>query len=366
MSQWEISYLERARAESANSGTLYIDLPKSEQISMILVEFSCYNTAPTSRLYSRTILDVVKSIRVLLEGSKDAYNVQPEVASYLAWLQAGVMPAHNISERGQTTIRVPIIFGRYPKDEEYLLDTAAYSSAQLQIEYELNTTYETTGTVTYTVWLLRPVKRVSPLGFIRSRIIQEYTSAVAGEIKQIDLPTGLPWLRTGFRVFDIDAFNASIVTTVDLNIDQGRQHVFDGRFAELETLNKLWYGQGVIGPDHWVMTVSGDYVQNIMADPQQLVWSNYSAQAPIFNSSAVWSNRHDIGMRDDAGTAITTALDVMVLSVGGFPFSCYTIGEFGSEPFPAPQHNEAFIEYVTGAYAALIQTWVQEVVRGAL
>ena len=366
MAQWEISYLERARAESANSGTLYIDLPKSEQISMIMLEFSCYNTAATSRLYSRTILDVVKSIRVLLEGSKDAYNVQPEVASYLAWLQAGVMPAHRIRERGQTMIRVPIIFGRYPRDEEYLLDTAAYSSAQLQVEYELNTTYETTATTEYTVWLLRPTKRVSPQGFIRSRIVQEYTSAVAGETRQVDLPTGLPWLRTGFRVFDIDAFNNRIVTDVDLNIDQGRQHIFDGRFKDLETLNKLWNGSQVVGPEHWVMTLSGDYVQNIMADPDRLLWSDYGAAVSIYNSSAIWSNQHQLTMRDDAGTAITVALDTAVTAIGGFPFSCYTIGEFGLEPFPAPQHNEAFIEYVTGAYAALIQTWVQEVVRGAL
>jgi len=366
MSQWEISYLERARAESANSGTLYIDLPKSEQISMIMVDFAVGNTAPTSRLYTRTILDVVKSIRVLLEGSKDAFNVQPEVASYLAWLQSGVMPDHYISERGTTYLRLPIIFGRYPRDEEYLLDTAAYSSAQLQIEYELNTTYETTGSLVYTVWLVRPTTRVSPTGFIRSRIVQEYTSAVAGEVRQIDLPTGLPWLRTGFRVFDVDAWNHSVVTEVDLNIDQGRQHIFDGRFVDLQTLNKLWFGSEVIGPKQWAMPVSGDHIQNIMADPSRVHWSGRSAFLVIFNASSCLSNRHTLTMRDNDGTAISTASDVFITPVGGFPFSCFTIGEFGSEPFPAPQHNEAFIEYTTGAYAALMQTWVQEVVRGAL
>lgn len=363
---WQLSYLVRGETVSANSGTLYVDLPRSEQISVLFVEFWCMNTSPTSRDYSRTILDVVKNIRVLLEGNKDAYNVQPEVASFLAFAQSGVMPPHRIRERGYTGLRLPIYFGRWPKDEEYLLDTAAYSSAQLQIEYELNTTYETSGSVGYTVWLLRPVTRLSPLGFIRSRIVQEYTSGTGGETKQLDYPVGLPWLRTGFRVFDIDAFNTNVLTDVDLDIDQGRLHLFDGRFKDLQYLNQLWYGSQIVGPEYWAMCKSGQYVQNIMADPVRLAWANYSAQAPIFNSSAIWSNRHTITMRDDSGTAITTELDTLVTAIGGHPFSCFSLYEGNGAVFNAPAHGEAFVEFTIGAYAALFQSWVQEVVRGAL
>jgi len=363
---WQLSYLERGRLTSADSGTLYVDLPRSEQISMIFVEFYAYNTAPTSRLYSRTILDVVSNIRVLLEGNKDAFNCQPEVASFLAFAQSGVMPPHRIRERGETGLRLPIYFGRFPKDEEYLLDTAAYSSAQLQIEYALNTTYETSGTVGYTVWFLRPATRLSPLGFVRSRIVQEYTSGGSAETKQLDYPVGLPWLRAGFRVFDIDAFNEKIITDVDLDVDQGRLHLFNGRFKDLAYLNQFWYGSQIVGPDYWAMVDSGVYIQNLMADPQRLAWANYSAQAPIFNTSAVWSNRHQIGMRDDAGTAITTELDVMVTAIGGHPFSCYALYEGNGEVFNAPAHGEAFVQFSIGAYAALFQTWVQELVRGAL
>lgn len=363
---WQISYLERQRTTSADSGTLYIDLPRSEQISMLFVEFWCNNTSPSSRDYTRTCLDVVSNIRVLLEGNKDAFNVQPEVASFMSFAQSGIMPAHRIRERGYTGIRLPIYFGRFPKDEEYLLDTAVYSSAQLQIEYALNTTYETSGSVGYTVWFLRPITRLSPLGFVRSRIVQEYTSSGSAETKQLDLPVGLPWLRAGFRVFDIDAFNQNVITDVDLDVDQGRLHLFDGRMDDLAFLNELWYGSEIVGPEFWAMPVSGDYVQNIMADPKRLAWADYGAALSTYNSSAIWSNRHQIVMRDASGTAITANLDTLITAIGGHPFSCYSLYEGNGETFNAPAHGEAFIEFSLGAYAALLQAWVQEIVRGAL
>lgn len=363
---WQLSYLERQRTTTADSGTLYIDLPRAEQISMIFVEFWCNNTSPTSRDYSRTCLDHVTSIRVLLEGNKDAYNLQPEVASYLAFCQSNRIPNHRIRERGYTGIRLPIYFGRYPKDEEYLLDTAAYSSAQLQIAYALNTTYETSGSVGYTVWFLRPVTRLSPLGFVRSRIVQEYTSSGSAETKQLDLPVGLPWLRAGFRVFDIDAFNQNCVTDVDLDVDQGRLHLFDGRMDDLARLNELWYGTEIVGPEVWAMPVSGNYLQHFMADPVRLTWADYGAALAIYNSSAIWSNRHLLTMRSDDGSAITAALDTLCTAIGGAPFSCYSLYEGNGDVFNAPAHGEAFVEFTLGAYAALYQLFVQEVVRGAL
>jgi len=363
---WQLSYLERARTGAPDSGTLYIDLPKAEQISMLFVEFWCNNTSPTSRDYSRTILDVVKNIRVLLEGNKDAFNVQPEVASFLAFAQMGAMPPHRIRERGYTGIRLPIIFGRWPKDEEYLLDTAAYSSAQLQIEYELNTTYETADSTGYTVWLLRPVTRLSPLGFVRSRIVQEYTSGTGGETKQLDYPVGLPWLRAGFRVFDIDASNANIITDVDMDVDQGRLHLFDGRFKDLAYLNQLWYGSEIDGPGIWAMPTHNQWVQHFMADPDRILWSGYSARADVFNLPASYSNAHQLGMRNVDNTDVTAGADVKITTIGGHPFSCYSLYEGKGEVFNAPAHGEAFVEFSIGAYAALFQTWVQEVVRGAL
>jgi len=366
MPDWQLSYLVKENTGAPDSGTLYIDLPKSEQIGMLMVEFIVSNTSPTSRDPERTVLDVLKNVRVLMEGNKDVYNCQPEVGGYLALMQMGECPPYDIRERGETVIRLPIIFGRHLKDPEYLLDTAAYSSGVLELEYELNTTYETAGSVEYSVWMLRPTERLSPQGFIRSRIVNsQITSGTAGTI-QVDLPTGLPWLRTGFRCYDYDSWLATNITDVDLNVDQGRLHIFDGRIEDLKLLNNLWYGSQIIGPRYWAMTYHGQYVQHLMCDIVRLHWSHMAAAAVVYGSSAVWSNRHQIQSTYTDDTTTTTERDYVITPIGGHLFANLTVGEFGHEPFPAPQHNEAFLEFDLGATEAALQVWVQEVVRGAL
>lgn len=362
----QLSYLEKERSYSSDSGTLYVDLPSNEQISVLFVDFSVSNTAPTSRLYSRTILDVVSKIEVLLDGHKAAYSMPPEVGGYCHFFQTGKVPPYYVRERGTTAIRLPILFGRFPGDPEYMLDTGLYKSAQLQIPYELNTTYETTGTTQLTAWILRPVDRVSPRGFIRSRTVNLYTSSGSAEVKEVDLPTGLPWYHVGFRIWDIDAFIENNLTDVILDIDEGRLRLFDGRIEDLKRLNQGWFGPDVLGVPYWALTQNGQNVQHLQADPDVITWSHYAAGIVIYGSSSIWSNRHTIRMYDDSGTAVTTNRDFMVQAKGGHPFSCLSIGNFKEEPFPAQQHDDALIEFTIGAYACEFETFVQEVVEGTL
>lgn len=364
--KWQLAYLKKEESYSSDSGTVFVDLPSDEQISMLMVEFQCYNTSPTSRDDDRSVLDVVKDIHVLLEGSKSAYHVKPEVGSYLAYLAAKRLPPHNVKERGAQNMRLPIYFGRYPGDPDYLLDTRPYSSAQLQIEYELDTTYETSGTAVLTVWLLRPLDRLAPAGFVRSRIVNTFSSSGSAETKSVDLPTGLPWLNVGLRVFDFDAFIANNLTDVDFDIDEGRLHLFDGRIEDLMRLNELWYDQPLWGHRLWAMPVSGNQVQTFLGEVDTIQWSQLGANLVIFNSSAIWGPRYTITMRDNDGTAISTATDISSKPHGILPYQCMTVGNFADDPFPAPSHADAKIVLELGAYTALIETWVQEIVAGTL
>lgn len=366
MAKWQLAYLEKERSYTSDSGVIYVDLPSDEQISMIMLDFRVNNTAPTSRDDDRSILDVVKDVHVLLEGSKSAYHAKPEVGSFMAYLIAKQLPPHNIRERGATVMRLPIYFGRYPHDEQYMLRTGDYASAQVQIEYELDTTYETTQTTQLTAWLVRPVQKLNPVGFVRSRIVNSYTSSGSAETKEVDLPTGLPWLNVGFRVWDFDNFVNRAVTDVDLDIDEGRLHIFDGRIEDLIELQKLWYGQPHAGPRYWVMSISGAQVQTFMGDVHTIQWSQLGAALVIFNSSAIWGPRYTVTMRDDAGTAISAETDYASTPFGMMPFQCLTVGNFEGDPFDAPAHADAKIEYEIGAYTALFETFVQEIVTGKL
>lgn len=364
--KWQLAYLKKEEAYSSDSGTIFVDLPSDEQISMLMVEFQCYNTSPTSRDDDRSVLDVVKDVHVLLEGSKSAYHVKPEVGSYLSFIGSGQLPLHNLRERGAQNMRLPIYFGRYPGDPDYLLDTRPYSSAQLQIEYELNTTYETSGTAVLTVWFLRPLDRLAPAGFVRSRIVNTFTSSGSAETKSIDLPTGLPWLNVGFRVFDFDYYPTGNVTDVDFDVDEGRLHLFDGGSGQLMTLNTEWYHQPLWGHRYWAMPVSGNNVQTFMGDAETIQWSQGGANLVIFNSSAIWGPSYAITMRDNDGTAISTATDIFSTPLGSLPYQCFTLGNFADDPFPAPSHADAKVVFELSAHAALVETFVQEVVAGTL
>ena len=366
MADFQLAYLEKERGYTADSGTIYLDLPSAEQVSMLMVEFTVSNTSPTSRDYERTILDVVGKVEVLLAGAKTAYSCCPEVGSYLAWLAAKKVPPHRIRERGETTLRLPIYFGRYPFDPEYMLDTSLYPSVQLQIPYALNTTYETTGSSKLTVWYARPIDKQSLKGFVRSRTINTYSSTGSAETKEIDLPTGLPWHSVGFRAYDVDCWPSGNVTDVDLDVDQGRLHLFDGRMEDLISLQQLWFGESVRGNQLWAMPVSGDYWQTFLGDVEAVHFTSFAASAWMFASSAIYGPSAEIRMVDADGNAAVNAVDVYCQAEGSLPYSGVALGYFPDAPYAAPLHSDIKIEYTLGAYTTLLETWLQEIVSGRL
>jgi len=365
--QQQLAYLMKEKAHTSNSGTIYVDLPSNEVISMIMVDFSITNG--TTRLYTRSILDVVKKVEVLLEGSKTAYSVKPEVGSYLAFLQSGTLPPHKLYDGPNSagnTMALPIYFGRYPGDPEYALDTGQYSNAQLLIEYELDTTYDGSTTAEVTVWFMRPIDMMTPRGFIRSRTVHEFDSGASAGETQVDLPTGLPWYNVGFRYFDVDRYLRDGVTDVDLDIDEGRLHLFDGRIEDLLMLQQLKWGGYVEGPIVYSAPLHSEYVQSFMGVVEHAEVIDFNV-TPDWFSIASWNGqRLAVGSLDYNGTPVAAARASLWRCTGIAPFGGLLLFDGSEGPFNAPAHADAKITYVNGAYDGNYQTFVQEVVEGAL
>lgn len=366
MTQLQLAYLEKERTYSANSGTIYIDLPSNELISMLMVEFQVDKGGTV--LYSRTLLDAITKVRVLLEGSKTAFSANPFVGTGMAYLQSGQVPPHNYTERptGQEVMRLPIYFGRFPGDPDYMLDTGQYSSAQLQIDYALNTTYEGTGSSKVTVWFLRPFSRGVVRGFIRSRQIHDKTSSGSAEEIRVDLPTGLPWFSVGFRSFDIDRYVKSNVTDVDLDIDEGRMHLFNGRIEDLMLLQKMMFDGLVLGSPVYAYGTGDTYVQSHLAAWESAVGMSF-ANIGEYPTTHSWNGqRAAVCMRTDAAGVSTTARAVFWQFKGVGPEGNFIVFDGRELPFGAPAFADAKLIYQQGAYTNIIQTWLQEVVEGVL
>jgi len=366
MTQWEMEYLHKEEADSSDGKTLYIDLPKDEQIANIMLEISANRTSTIDLLGS--ILDLPTKIDLLLNGSKLAFGCEPEIASYMYWLATGRLPPHQISQRGRTKMCLPILFGRYYHDEKFLLNTGDYKSAQIQIPYSLNTTYFGTGSLQYTVWYERPFKPLSPEGFIRQRTIQsESRAATAAEFKH-DLPVDYPVLDIGFRAYDIDAFLINDITDVKLDINSGKEILFDGRIEDLLRLNQLLFGI-THGYLQWMRPKDGDTVATQMGhvDFEGFWGTSASAWADSINCSAHWGPQATLSIKQPDGTTRAVAGDWWIKFFGLAPHSCISLLHAPiDQPYPLNEKAQGKVVYTQGAYAIAMDTFIREIVRGVL
>ena len=360
MSIWEIAYLVKEKAVNSDSGTLYVDLPANEQISAILLDLQVTAGAAASVIGNHCVLDEFTDIQVLLEGAKTAYKATPWVASGMAFFPQRRLPPHKLSTRGFENCRVPLYFGRYPRDTQYLLDTGLYSSAQLQIAYDINTTYCSTGTLVYSVAILRPKVKLTPEGFIRSRIINTWTSSGSAEYRQQELPIGLPWHRVGCRFYDADGYRYLGLLDVDFSVDSARDHLFNGRYEDLRQLQGMLYGWDISGPCAEHMATDGDTLYTFMNEGRAVVLTDRSGNPVVMSVDSIKSDTMTIkwsGVSDETMEYIVC---------GSQPYGNIVLFEGEDEPFDAPAHSDAMIEYSLGAYAQQIETWMQEIVKGAL
>lgn len=365
MVNWEVEYLKKEETQTNNSGTLYIDLPKNEQIGMLMVEIRGSHSA--AELLG-SILNVATKVEVLLNGSKVAYSAIPEIGSYFYYLASGRLPNHLIKDRGNDYMRLPILFGSKYRDEEYLLDTGKYKSAQLQIPYSYSTTYYTTATMQVTVWYERPKETLTPEGFIRQRVVKsESRSNTAGEF-QHDLPCDYPVLDIGFRAYDINAWLENVMTDVKLDINSGRDVVFDGRIEDLEQLQELLFGI-CEGYHMWRYCTSADVIRSYMGFGAYHMphYFTRSAACSVVQSSLIHGPQITITMYTGAGAIETADKDIQIKLDGLAPHSCFTVLHNPIEnPYPLNEKDEAKLVFTQGAYAQDVDSFLREVVKDVL
>lgn len=365
MVQWEMEYLKKEETQSIDSGTLYIDLPKNEQIGMLMLELRGSHSANNP---SGSILDVPTKIELLLNGSKVAYSAIPEIGSYFYYLATGKLPNHLIKDRGNDYMRLPILFGPKWRDENYLLDTGNYKSAQLQIPFSYSTSYYTTNTLQLTAWYERPKTSLSPRGFIRQRTVKtESRAATAGEFEH-DLPTDHPVLDIGFRAFDVNAWLQNVITDVKLDIDSGRDVVFDGRIEDLEQLQELMFGI-CKGYHQWRLATNGDSIRTYMGFGAYHMPYYYirSAAFNFVQSTTIHGPQATLDVASHDGTAETADKDIQFRLDGLAPHSSFAVLHQPIEnPYPLDEKAEAKLVFTQGAYAHDLDSFLREVVSGVL
>lgn len=363
---WIPEYLTKDKAETSNDQTLYIDLPENEQISFLKVQITVKNTSSINIL--RSILDPIEKLEVIADGVKTLYNLEPEIASYVQFvMQNGKVANHDLVDHNGATSRFELIipFGRFPYDEEYMLDTGLYDSVQLRIPYTLNTTYETSASLKHTVLMYRPLEKLAPIGLIRSRTIQKETSAAAVETIEHKLPMTYPWYYLGVRIEDLDENINTDLTAVKLNVDEGRLVLFDLNADELLYADADRFPDPNCYTNRITITGSGTF-------------HTYGNRALVNGAVVRSAEGYDIAWTSSKGeqgaisvfdTHATAATNYIVMSLdmpSPNPHSCLTLYDGRKEPFPAAGYTQAKVEYELAAKTTILQTFIQEIVLGKL
>lgn len=363
---WIPEYLTKNKTEASSDQTLYVDLPAREQISFLQVELSVQNAATNMLL--RTIFDAIDKIEIIADGVKTIYNLEPEIASYIHFLTMnGQYPNHgfNYAPSQRQTLELIIPFGRHLFDEEYMLDTGLYDSVQLRIPYTLNATYDTLATFKHNIVMWRPLEKLSPVGFIRSRSVQKETSNTAVETISHKLPMAYPWRYLGVRAEDYDENITSGISAVKLNVDEGRLVPFDLNINELRNFDKIRYPRTGY---YWITAaIANENMFKAHVDypyPESIVSSG--VRPDMFK--LYWAIGEQLGLNIyyHDGTEDETVQAISVKVGGANPHKCLTLWDGRKEPFPAANYSQAKIEYDLAAKETILHTFVQEIVLGSL
>lgn len=356
-----LHYIKKEVAYTGTSGAIYLDLPKDAKISLLMIE--CRLTRNGTRDADMAILQAIDKIHVLLDGAKVAYTMQPEVASFDYLIRAGENPPHRLStlKTDYDIMRLPILFGRYPYDLEYGLDTGLYGSAAVEIEYSPDATAYDEASLQLTAWIAVPVEPVTYRGFIRARIIEDKAAPTASAVHTTDFPSTYPLLAAFVRIYDLDQWMKVGVTDLDFQADQGRHRIFDGRIEDLLTLNDIILGHRIPSPQFIATIQSADEAITYMGE----AFAGYVTffESGTENISPVSFSGHTINIICETASTDTSC---MYQVFGQGPFGCLLLGDWRKEPFDAPGHADLKCDYTIGTAPEFLTTCVLEVVEGVL
>lgn len=371
--EWQWHYLLRDHIEAAtDAGTLRVKMPVREQISCIEVEAQAHVTTPN---YNSSIIDALTKIEVIADGSKVLYSCIPEVAAFLHFAQIRSTPnIKRMDAEGEHDIyRVKICFGRYQRDEQYMLDTGQYNNVYLEIPWDLDVPTFHTLSMQWTIRYLRPIQRLSPVGFIRSRDIEydQHVWTATGHYF-VDLPLKYPWYTLGCRIYSLTHDMENLITHIKLDIDDGRLVLVDDDIDDLITIQteRLPYPVHVVHEQVHTSPAAAGPVRSYMGEIEEVTVKETSPEFKQITDSPVCGQRIVLkaGPSPGAGHLVQAFCNV---SLWGTAYMCCIVIKdwmktwFDPEPhapFPVGAHSEADIDYTHGALTVTdLRTFLQEV-----
>lgn len=266
LTNWQTDLLLDAEAQSSDSTTKIIDLPRDGHIAMVDLLLKATNGATSNTAYGvagtagKAMMDTVTKLEIIANGSKTILSVTSvEDLIAEAIRITSKIPARDLQEGASDvqSIHVPIYFGRFIDDKLMMIPNGAFQggnffdSLQLKITYDLGTIAATrfaTGTFTISASVKKLVDGSDPAGkLIKTFQHKDDYTTVASGVKPINLTYGPALFMRSIQVY---CYEAGIAEDVDItkmvveynSIGGGKVTPFEMPWDALQDHNAMTYG----------------------------------------------------------------------------------------------------------------------------
>jgi hypothetical protein len=237
-------------------GTIYQDLPEMGMLSQLMVDVAAasnYSTHP-----GLDIWNAITRIEVLVNGSKVIKSFDMKQARALAHFHGYDLSTLGCYGRGRTTgdftyWNIPIMFGRYAGDKEYMLDMEQYSNPQLRITYDLSqttvegVTYAVTATPTLRTGVQGLIwKGANPgtKGYIKSTNIDTWSNVVS-TVRTVEIPRGQKLLGVMQGARHLNQKLIDYIERMEITFDNGDWQPINHSYQQLKSLESMWFSREV-------------------------------------------------------------------------------------------------------------------------
>ena len=215
-------------AETSNGKTKPISLPTSNFIGNIRLRCGAtVNNAGNDADFAHLWLDQIDKIKVVGNGFATIVDLKPKQLRAMMTPVYGSIPGYNFTQVEAETswVDLPICFGRFPYDKQYILPAKLFKTLNLEVEYSMETTDPAWDTGTFTIWAEcdEYISNDDPASkrIIRRTEVESGTTS-AGNI-DVDLPLGNVYKRIWCQSDDNNVAEGTSITDVQLRINNGSE-----------------------------------------------------------------------------------------------------------------------------------------------
>lgn len=377
----ERRYLLNREVQAGDDATRTVELARAGLLSAIMLRLECTNGATSG---TERLRDAIDRVEVIADGSDVLFSLEgTEIERWqYVWQKrrAAQVLTQRLSVVQELSLLVP--FGRFIGDPALNLDLSKYQRVELSIQFSPTISGTAFTTATFTISAIeyswRPENMpVGRRGFLRTRQIRSFTSAVSGE-EVVELDRRYPLMGALVYAREAAIADGVDITIVEVRENDGRVIPYTARWLDAQMENHEMLD---IDPTEEGVVLRTDaetidtFVSRIL-DAQVSIEDDTGAADsadPMAKIASVTADRITLAVVEtdndgtDGGSGVATALypihwRARGIGIGNAVWVPLALPGDIDNPYPAPEKDKVQLVLTNGAAGAAVRVSTQELV----